>query len=28
MHGIPADTRGGMEGVAIDSRKGLYKAGY
>jgi hypothetical protein len=28
MHGIPADTRGGMEGVAIDSNKGIYKAGY
>jgi hypothetical protein len=28
MHGIPADTRGGMEGVAIDSKNGIYKAGY
>ena len=28
MHAIPGDTRGGMEGVAVDSRKVIYKAGY
>jgi hypothetical protein len=28
MHQIPGDNRGGMEGVAIDSNKRVYKAGY
>ncbi|GLH69401.1 hypothetical protein GETHPA_09340 [Geothrix rubra] len=28
MHQIPGDNHGGMEGVAIDSHKGIYKAGY
>ena len=29
MHSIPGDTKGGgMEGVAVDSNKDLYKAGY
>jgi len=28
IHQIPGDNRGGMEGIAIDSDKHLYKAGY
>lgn len=28
LHQIPGDNRGGMEGIAIDSNKHLYKAGY
>jgi len=28
MHAIPGDTKGGMEGVAVDGHKGIYKAGY
>lgn len=28
MHQIPGDNRGGMEGIAIDSNKRIYKAGY
>jgi hypothetical protein len=28
MHSIPGDTKGGMEGVAVDRHKGIYKAGY
>ena len=28
MHAIPGDTKGGLEGVAVDSRKVIYKAGY
>jgi len=28
MHQIPGDNRGGMEGVAINSNKDIYKAGY
>ena len=28
MHAIPGDAKGGMEGVAVDGSKGIYKAGY
>ena len=28
MHQIPGDDHGGMEGIAIDSNKRIYKAGY
>ena len=28
MHQIPGDSHGGMEGVAIDTNKTIYKAGY
>ena len=28
MHQIPGDNRGGMEGIAIDGNKHIYKAGY
>lgn len=28
MHAIPGDATGGMEGVAVDGKKGIYKAGY
>lgn len=28
MHAIPGDTHGGLEGVALDRNKGIYKAGY
>ena len=28
MHAIPGDAQGGMEGVAVDSHTGIYKAGY
>ena len=28
MHQIPGDNQGGMEGIAIDSKKHIYKAGY
>lgn len=28
LHRIPGDNHGGLEGVAIDSRRQVYKAGY
>lgn len=28
LHGIPGDHRGGLEGVAVDGKHQLYKAGY